>query len=108
MRARRAQAANVTSNVIPSGLISYRVVPHSLASVPLPPWYSTRMGSASRSEADHVALLVSAVYSSYFANRVRGRRIEQVLIAPSSPWQSPCVERLIGSIRRECLDHLLG
>jgi hypothetical protein len=24
-----------------------------------------------------------------------------------SPWQSPCVERLIGSIRRECLDHLI-
>jgi hypothetical protein len=33
--------------------------------------------------------------------------IEEVLIAPRSPWQSPYVERLIGSIRRECLDHLL-
>src|SRR5215470_14516512 len=27
--------------------------------------------------------------------------------APRSPWQNPCVERLIGSIRRECLDHVI-
>jgi transposase InsO family protein len=33
--------------------------------------------------------------------------IEQVVIAAQSPWQSPYVERLIGSIRRECLDHTL-
>jgi putative transposase len=33
--------------------------------------------------------------------------ISQVLTAPRSPWQSPYVERLIGSIRRECLDHVI-
>ena len=33
--------------------------------------------------------------------------IEQILTAPRCPWQSPYVERLIGSIRRECLDHVL-
>jgi putative transposase len=32
---------------------------------------------------------------------------EEVLIAPRSPWQNPYVERLIGSIRRECLDHVI-
>jgi transposase InsO family protein len=47
------------------------------------------------------------IYSTYFENRVRGMEIEEVLIAPRSPWQSPYVERLIGSIRRECLDHIL-
>ncbi|HTS59155.1 MAG TPA: tyrosine-type recombinase/integrase, partial [Terriglobales bacterium] len=31
----------------------------------------------------------------------------EVLTAPRSPWQSPYVERLIGLIRRECLDHML-
>jgi len=31
--------------------------------------------------------------------------IEEVLIAPRSPWQNPYCERVIGSIRRECLDH---
>ena len=33
--------------------------------------------------------------------------IEEVKIAPRSPWQSPYVERLIGSIRRECLDEAI-
>jgi putative transposase len=33
--------------------------------------------------------------------------IGEILTAPSSPWQNPFAERLIGSIRRECLDHVL-
>jgi transposase InsO family protein len=33
--------------------------------------------------------------------------IREVRITPRSPWQNPFVERLIGSIRRECLDHAL-
>jgi len=33
--------------------------------------------------------------------------MREVLIAPRSPWQNPCVERLIGSIRRECLNHVI-
>jgi Integrase core domain len=33
--------------------------------------------------------------------------IREVCITPRSPWQNPFVERLIGSIRRECLDHAL-
>jgi hypothetical protein len=33
--------------------------------------------------------------------------IQEVLIAPRSPLQSPYVERIIGSIRRECLDHII-
>jgi len=31
--------------------------------------------------------------------------MEEVLTAPRSPWQHPYAERLIGSIRRECLNH---
>ena len=33
--------------------------------------------------------------------------IEQVLIAPRSPWQNPYAERVIGSIRRECVNHII-
>ena len=33
--------------------------------------------------------------------------IEEVITAPRSPWQNPFVERVIGSIRRECLDHVI-
>jgi len=33
--------------------------------------------------------------------------IEEVVIAPRSPWQHPYVERLVGSIRREVSDHII-
>jgi transposase InsO family protein len=33
--------------------------------------------------------------------------IHEVLTAPQSPWQNAYVERFIGSIRRECLDHVI-
>src|SRR5262249_43896790 len=38
---------------------------------------------------------------------MRNMGIEDVVIAPRSPWQNPYVERLIGSIRREVLNHVL-
>ena len=42
-----------------------------------------------------------------FNRRVESMGIKQVLIAARSPWQNPYVERVIGSIRRECLDHVI-
>jgi len=42
-----------------------------------------------------------------FRTRVRGMGVREVLTAPQSPWQNPYAERLIGSIRRECLDHVI-
>ena len=47
------------------------------------------------------------VYGDSFRHRVKGMHICEVLTAPQSPWQNPFVERLIGSVRRECLDHVL-
>jgi hypothetical protein len=46
-------------------------------------------------------------YGHVFRQRVRGMAIREVFTAPRSPWQSPHVEHLIGSVRRECLDHLV-
>ena len=48
-----------------------------------------------------------AVYGSMFRQRVKNMGINEVMTAPQSPWQNPYVERLIGSIRRECLDHVI-
>jgi putative transposase len=48
-----------------------------------------------------------SIFSDIFRGRVKSMGIEEVLIAPRSPWQSPYVERLIGSIRRDCLDHVV-
>ena len=46
------------------------------------------------------------LYGRAFRHRVKAMGIEEVLTAPRSPWQNPYVERLIGSIRRECCDRL--
>src|SRR2546421_11498403 len=48
-----------------------------------------------------------SVYGHVFRQRVKGMGIGEVLTAPHSPWQNPFAERLIGSIRRECLNHVL-
>ena len=47
------------------------------------------------------------IYGAHFRERVQNMGIEEVLIAPRSPWQTPFVERVIGSIRRDCLDHVI-
>lgn len=47
------------------------------------------------------------IYGEYFQNRVEGMEIEQVITAVRSPWQNPFTERVISSIRRECLDHMI-
>jgi len=48
-----------------------------------------------------------ASYGPVFRDHVRVMGITEVITAPRSPWQNPYVERLIGSIRRECLDHII-
>jgi putative transposase len=48
-----------------------------------------------------------AIYGRDFADMARDMGMEEALTAPRSPWQNPYVERLIGSIRRECLDHVI-
>ena len=48
-----------------------------------------------------------AIYGDPFRRRVASMGIGEVISSPSSPWQNPYAERLIGSIRRECLDHVI-
>src|SRR5882762_3790426 len=48
-----------------------------------------------------------SIYGHVFRQRLKRIGIREVLTAPSSPWQNPFAERLIGSIRRECLDHVV-
>jgi transposase InsO family protein len=47
------------------------------------------------------------IYGGSFQQRVHNMGIEEVLIAPQSPWQNPYAERVIGSIRRDVLDHVI-
>jgi putative transposase len=48
-----------------------------------------------------------AIFGDEFREQVRGLGICEVLSAPRSPWQRAYVERVIGSVRRECLDHVI-
>jgi hypothetical protein len=47
------------------------------------------------------------IYGKHFQNRVKGMGIDEVPTAPRSPWQNPYAERIIGTIRRECLNHVI-
>jgi putative transposase len=47
------------------------------------------------------------VYGHVFQQRVTGMGTAELLTPPQSPWQNPFAERLIGSVRRECLNHIL-
>jgi transposase InsO family protein len=48
-----------------------------------------------------------SIYGLEFQHLAQALELEELPIAPRSPWQSPYVERLIGSVRRECLDHVI-
>ena len=47
------------------------------------------------------------VYGNEVRLRIAALNIKEVLTAPQSPWQNPYAERLIGSIRRDCLNHFV-
>lgn len=47
------------------------------------------------------------IYGDIVKRRIRSLAIEDVVTAPRSPWQNPFVERVIGSIRRDCLNHVI-
>ena len=48
-----------------------------------------------------------SIYGVAFQSRISNLGIEEVRIAPRSPWQNPYCERVIGSIRRDALDHVI-
>jgi transposase InsO family protein len=47
------------------------------------------------------------VYGERFSRQAKTMDVREVVIAPRSPWQNAYAERVIGSIRRECLDHVV-
>ncbi|MGA8290987.1 MAG: integrase core domain-containing protein, partial [Rhodoplanes sp.] len=46
-------------------------------------------------------------YGPVFKRRVRAMGIRDRPTSPRSPWQNPYAERLIGTLRRDCLDHVV-
>jgi len=47
------------------------------------------------------------IYGAVFRNRVKNLGIKEAIIARRSPWQNPYVERVIGTLRRELVDHVI-
>ena len=86
-----------------------RVVHFSVTEHPTAAWTAPQLVDAFPDDSAPSYLLRDrdGVYGEYFRQRVKGMRIEEVLTAPHSPWQNPFAERLIGSLRRECLDHVV-
>jgi transposase InsO family protein len=85
-------------------LVHYAVTAH-----PADEWMARQIGEAFPWEAAPTYLVRDrdAAYGAVVKRRLRGLGIRDRPIAPRSPWQNGHVERLIGSIRRECLDHMI-
>ena len=47
------------------------------------------------------------IYGQAFCDRIASLGIEEVMTSYRSPWQNPYCERVIGTLRRECLDHVI-
>jgi putative transposase len=86
-----------------------RVVHFNVTEHPAAAWTAQQIVNGFPDESAPAYLLRDRdrVYGQQFRHRLKGMGIEEVLTAPQSPWQNPFAERLIGSIRRECLNHVL-
>jgi transposase InsO family protein len=86
-----------------------QVVHFNVASHPYAEWTGQQIIDAFPFEEAPRFLLRDrdSIYGDYFTKRVTDMGIEEVPTAPRSPWQNPYCERVIGSIRRECLNHLI-
>ena len=86
-----------------------RVVHRNVTAAPNATWTGQQIIEAFQWDTSPRYLLRDrdGIHGPEFVCRIRGIGLEEVVIAPSSPWQNPYVERVIGSIRRECLDQVI-
>jgi transposase InsO family protein len=86
-----------------------RIVHFNITEHPTAQWTAQQISEAFPWEAAPRFLIRDRdrVYGPAFEDRVESMGVEEVLTAPRSPWQNPFAERVIGSIRRECLDHVV-
>ena len=86
-----------------------RIVHFDVTEGPSAPWTGQQLVNAFPydSAPKYVIRDRDKIYGANFVRRVHAMGIEQVLTAPRSPWQNPYCERVIGTIRRDCLDHVI-
>jgi transposase InsO family protein len=86
-----------------------RVLDFNVTGNPSAEWTARQMVQAFPEERTPRFLLRDrdAIYADGFRRAVEVLRVEEVVTAARSPWQNAYAERLIGSLRRECLDHVV-
>ena len=86
-----------------------RVVHFNVTAHPAAEWTAQQMLEAFPFDTAPKYLLRDRdrIYGQEFRDQVAVMNINEVLSAPRSPWQRAYVERVIGSIRRECLDYVI-
>jgi transposase InsO family protein len=86
-----------------------RVVHFNVTAHPTAAWTAQQMLEAFPCDTAPKYLLRDrdSIYGQEFRKQVEAMNINEVLSAPRSPWQRAYVERVIGSIRRECLDNVI-
>lgn len=86
-----------------------RIVHFAVTAHPTAEWTAQQMREAFPWDSAPRYLLRDRdrIFGQDFVKQVKAMGIKQVLSAPRSPWQRAYVERVIGTIRRECLDHLI-
>ena len=85
-----------------------RVMHFNLTDHPSEEWTAQQIREAFPWEAPRYLIRDrDSIFGGTVVALTKGMGIEEVVTAPRSPWQNPYVERLIGSIRRECLDHVI-
>jgi len=86
-----------------------RVVHFNVTSEPTSAWVAQQLREAFPFDEAPRYLIRDrdGIYGAEVKRCIKSMNIEEVLIAPRSPWQSPYVERLIGTLRRELLDQVI-
>jgi transposase InsO family protein len=86
-------------------IVHFNVTPHPSAE-----WTAQQIIDAFPADGTEPRFLLrdrDSIYGVFFRRRMRNIGIEEVVTSRRSPWQNPYAERVIGSIRRECTDHLI-
>jgi hypothetical protein len=86
-----------------------RVLHFNVSDYPTAEWIAAQLIQAFPWDTEPRYLLRNRdrIYGEAFRIQAANMLITEVLTAPRSPWQSPCVERLVAPFRRECLDHVV-
>ena len=87
-----------------------RIVHFNATSAPTAEWTARQITAAFPGDGDVPVYLHrdrDSVYDERIRRQVETMGIEEIANAPRSPWQNPFCERVIGTIRRDCLDHLI-